>query len=216
MDQRTRFSSVAALGGVIQPIWFLGGSIVFGAARDGYDATHAISELGQQGAPNAVAWNVMGFAVSGALYLAFATAIAAGLGSGWLYRLTVAQAFFLAAGGLFSCDPGCPPVMSTWQGWAHTVVGLTYFAITSAIPIVAWRTFRRRQEWRDLVPMTVIVAVIVIALFISGPFIFGAEHVGWYQRLTLAIAGIWSVLVALRLRAAGRYSPTLAPLPAAR
>lgn len=216
MDQQTRFWSAAALGGAIEPLWFLGGSVVFGAARAGYDATHAISELGQQGAPNALAWNLIGFGVSGVLYLVFAAAIAAALGRGWLYRLTAAQGIFLAAGGIFSCDPGCPPMMSTWQGWAHTVVGLTYFTVTSAIPFVAWRIFRRREEWRDLVPMTAIVAMIVLVLFISGPVVFGAERVGWYQRLTLAAAGIWSIVVALRLRAVAHHGASLVPARAAR
>ena len=53
------------------------GSIVFGAARPGYDLTRAISELGQQGWTNAIAWNVLGFGVSGILYALFAVAIRA-------------------------------------------------------------------------------------------------------------------------------------------
>ena len=199
MNRRTRSPSAFALAGALEPIWFLGGSIVFGAARPGYDLTHAISELGQQGSTNAIAWNVLGFGISGILYALFAVAIGDGIGRGWLFRLTVAQAVLITAGGTFSCDPGCPPIMSSWQGWAHTVVGLSFFAVTSVLPLVAWRAFLPRPEWRALSVISLLVGLTVVALFFAGPFLFGAERVGLYQRLTLGICGAWSVAVAVRL-----------------
>ena len=64
--------------------------------------------------------------------------------------------------------------------------------------------------------MTAIVAMIVLALFISGPVVFGAERVGWYQRLTLATTGIWSIVVALRLRALAHHGASPVPAHAAR
>lgn len=194
-----RWSSLA-LAGAIEPVWVLGGALLFGSWRSGYDASHAISELGQQGSTNAVAWNLVGFGGAAFLYALFTGAIGVALGRGWLWRLGVIQVVAIAAGGAFSCDPGCPPVMSSWQGWTHTVAGLTYFAITCIVPLVGWRAFRSRTEWRSLVPVSLIVGAVLVGLFFAGPVIFGPEHVGLWQRLTIAIDGIWAAAVALQLR----------------
>ena len=216
MESNARRSSLLALAGAVQPIWFLGGSLLFGSWRSGYDLSHAISELGQQGSSNAVTWNVLGFGGSALLYALFAAAISASLDRGWLFRLTALQAVSIAAGGTFGCDPGCPPMMASWQGWAHTVAGLTYFAVTCIVPIVAWRTFRRRTGWRSLAPASLVAGVVLVGLFVAGPF-FGAHLVGIWQRLTLLVAGAWAAAVALRLhrslrspRAADQIAPTVA------
>lgn len=203
MNEKARIPSVFALAGALQPIWFLGGSILFGSERPGYDATHAISELGQQGSTNAIAWNVLGFGGSGVLYGLFASAIGVAFGRGWLFRMTVVQAVLIMAGGVFSCDTGCPPVMLSWQGWAHTVVGLSFFAITSLLPLVAWRTFRRRARWHALATFSLIIGLTAVGLFVVGPFVFGADRVGLYQRITLGIVGVWAIAVALRVYQAG-------------
>jgi len=200
VDQRSRLPRAFALAGVLEPVWFLGGSLVFGALRPGYDMGHAISELGQQGSTYAVVWNIVGFGGSALLYALFATAIGAAVGRGWLFRSISVQAIAFAASGTFSCDPGCPPVMSTWQGWAHTVSGLVAFVVTCIIPLVAWRTFLPRAEWRSLAAVSLIVGVVLVGLFFAGPIFFGTtDRVGIWQRLTLVTAGAWQAAVALRL-----------------
>ncbi len=199
VERGSQSPRIFGLAGALQPVWVLGGAVGFGALRAGYDASHAISELGQQGSAYAVIWNVVGFGGSALLYVLSAAAIGAALGRGWLFRLTAVQAATIAASGTFSCDPGCPPVMSSWQGWAHTVFGLTAFAVTCVIPLVAWRTFRRRVEWRSLAPISLAVGVVLVGLFLVGPFLFGPERVGFWQRITLVIAGAWAAVVALRL-----------------
>ena len=209
MTSSARRSPLLALAGAVQPIWFLGGSQLFGSWRSGYDVSHAISELGQQGSTNAAAWNVLGFGGSALLYALFAGAISAALDRGWLFRLTALQAVSIAASGLFGCDPGCPPMMSSWQGWAHTVAGLLYFAVTCIVPVVAWRTFRRRAGWRSLAPVSLVAGVVLVGLFLAGPFLFGPELVGIWQRLTLIVAGAWATAAALRLHRSLR-SPTAA------
>lgn len=97
-------------------MWFLGGATLYGLRRPGYDAMHAISELGEQGTPGALAWNLAGFGAGALLFILFAMAIRSALGGGWLFRVVALQAVFLAASGTFRSDPGCPPVMSTWEG----------------------------------------------------------------------------------------------------
>ncbi len=199
MRPRALSLSFFGLTGALQPIWLLGWSTVFGAWRAGYDASHAISELGQQGSANAVAWNVVGFGGSGLLYVLYSIAIAAEFGRGWLYRITVLQALTLSGGGVFSCDPGCAPLMTTWQGWAHTINGLAYFFAATLVPLVAWRAFRHRIKWRSRARVSLAVGVLLVGLFLAGPFLFGADRVGLYQRLTIALAGTWSTMVGLRL-----------------
>jgi hypothetical protein len=188
-----------ALAGALALVWILAGSVVFGALRAGYDASHAISELGAQGSPNAAVWNVVGFGGTAVLYALYSVAIAAEFGRGWLYRLTLVQVAAIAGSGLFGCDPGCPAAMTSWQGWGHTVAGLTYFAVTCVLPLVAWRGFRSRGAWRSLAPISLVAGIVLVGLFLVGPFLFGPELVGIWQRTTLVLVAAWTVVVGLRL-----------------
>jgi hypothetical protein len=190
-----------ALAGVLQPVWTLGGSLVFGLFRPGYQPLRdAISELGEKGAPNAVLWNIGGFGVIAMLYAAYAIAIRAGFGPRWLFRLSIMQAIFIAAGASFDCDPGCPPVPQTATMVGHIVVGLAYFAITTLLPLVAWRTFRRRPGWDSYARPSLAVGAILVALFFIGPTL-GEDRVGVWQRTVLLLAYAWQIAVALHLRA---------------
>lgn len=198
-----------ALAGIAAPAWLLGASLALGAMVPGYEPLRdAISELGERGAPTALIWNTGGFGAVALLYLLHAVAVRAGLGSGWLYRLVLLQAILIAAGGAFSCDPGCPAFPRSASMVGHTVAGLTYFATTTILPLVAWRTFRRRDEWRALARPSLAVGIVLVALFFVGPAL-GAERVGAWQRTVLLLAGTWSAVVALRLHGLlRRSSPT--------
>lgn len=209
---RGRSVPLFALAGPLALIWILAGSVVFGAPRAGYDAGHAISELGAQGSANAVVWNVVGFGGTAVLYGLYSVAIAAEFGHRLLYRLTLLQVLAIAGSGLFSCDPGCPVVMTTWQGWAHTVAGLTYFAITCVLPLVAWRAFRQKIEWRSIAPVSLAAGLLLVGLFVVGPVLFGADRVGIWQRTTLVLVAAWTAVVALRLLRLQREDvPTAVP-----
>ena len=199
MTTRAGLPRLLTLAGAVEPVWLLGTAAIFGAFRAGYDATHAISELGEQGAPNAVAWNVAGFGVAALLLAVFAFAIRDSLGAGWLFRVVLLQALFLGASATFGCDPGCPPTMSSWQGWAHVVVGLVYFALACVSPLVGWRAIRAHPQLRSLAPVSVAAGLALVALFFAGPVVFGPGLVGVWQRITLGTAGAWTTLVALHL-----------------
>lgn len=190
-----------ALAGVVLPVWFLGASLVFGALRPGYAPLRdAISELGEKGAPNALVWNIGGFGIVALLYGLYAIALHAGFGSGWLFRLGVLQAIFIAAGASLNCDPGCPPVPQTTTMLGHMIVGLAYFAINTVLPLVGWRTFRHRPEWRPYARPSLAAGVILVGFFFIGP-ILGEDRVGAWQRAVLVIAYAWQVAVALHLHA---------------
>ena len=212
MKERMDLVPYLALAGALQPIWLLGGAVVFGTYRAGYEpVAHAISELGQQSSPNAVVWNLVGFGGAATLLLLFALAVRATFGAGWLFRGVLIGAVALYAGAAFSCDAGCPPAPSSPAGILHNVAGLSYFAMTALLPFVAWRTFRTRSEWADLAPLSLATGVLLVALFVLSPLTFGIERQGLGQRVFLAPAGLWSIAVAMRVYrlAAGRV-PTRA------
>lgn len=188
-----------ALAGVVIPVWLLGGALVAGLLRPGYEPLRdAISELGEKGAPNALLWNVGGFGMVAVLYAAYAIAVRAGFGTGWLFRLTALQSVFIAAGAFFDCDPGCPPVPETATMTGHIVVGLAYFAITALLPVVAWRAFRSRPAWASFARPSLAVGAVLVVLFFIGPTL-GEDRVGMWQRAVLLLAYAWQVAVALRL-----------------
>lgn len=199
MQVRLRYLRWFALAGALVPIWMLGGSLLLGLTRPGYEPLRdAISELGERGASTALLWNVGGFGVVALLYAAYALAIRARLGPGWVFGLTALQAVFIAASASFDCDPGCPPVPETATMTGHILVGLAYFGITTVLPLVAWRTFRRRPEWASLARPSLAVGVVLVALFLVGPTL-GEDRVGVWQRTTLLVAYAWQGAVALRL-----------------
>jgi hypothetical membrane protein len=189
-----------ALAGVFEPLWLFGLSISLGLLRPGYEPWRdAISELGERGAANALLWNLGGFGVIAVLYAVYAIAVRGLFGSGWLFRLTVLQAIFIAASASFNCDAGCPPVPQSGTMLGHMIAGLAYFAVTCVLPLVAWRTFRLRSEWAPYARPSLFVGLVLVALFIIGPFL-GADRVGIWQRTTLVVAYAWQIAVALRLR----------------
>jgi hypothetical membrane protein len=207
MTTRPHLLPRLALAGVLEPVWLLGFSFVLGVLRAGYDPLRdAISELGERGAPSALLWNVGGFGVVALLYAAYAIAVRASLGPGWLFRLTVLQATFIAASASFNCDAGCPAVPQSGSMLGHMLAGLAYFAITCVLPLIAWNTFRGRTEWAGYARPSLLVGIVLIGLFVVGPFL-GQDRVGIWQRTTLVVAYAWQIAVALRLRARLRMAP---------
>jgi hypothetical membrane protein len=178
----------------------LGFSLAVGLLRPGYEPLRdAISELGEIGAPNALLWNVAGFGVVAVLYGAYAIAVGRWFGAGLLFGLTVLQAFAIGASASFNCDPGCPAVPASASMLGHMLSGLVYFAITCVLPLVGWRTFRGRSEWARYARPSLVVGIVLLALFVIGPAL-GQDGVGTWQRTVLIVAYAWQTAVALRLR----------------
>lgn len=193
-----------ALAGIAMPIWFLGLATVLGATRGGYDPLRdALSELGARGAPDPLLWQVGGFGVAAVLLFLYALSLRAVFGAGWLFVLTVVVAASLGASAVAPCDPGCPPIPESTTMLVHTIAGLTGLASFAVIPIVGWRTFRRRTGWRSLARFSAVVGAALVALFIVGPAL-GPDRIGLWQRTFLPIAFAWQVVVAWRLAAVRR------------
>jgi hypothetical protein len=98
---------------------------------------------------------VLGFGGAALLYALYASRRCR-VRSHVLFALVVLQMVASAGSSLFSCDPGCPPVMSTPQGWLHAVFGMSYFRVLGVLPLVAWRVIRQRPEWRSLASIAVL------------------------------------------------------------
>jgi hypothetical membrane protein len=174
-------------------------SISLGLLRPDYQPLRdAMSELGERGAPNALLWNIGGFGVLALLYAGYAIAIRAWFGSGWLFRLTLLQAIFIAASASFNCDPGCPAVPQSGTMLGHMIAGLVYFAVTCVLPLVASRTFTARAEWAGYARPSFLVGLVLVTFFVVGPLL-GQDRVGVWQRTTLLVAYAWQIAVALRL-----------------
>ncbi|HET9649020.1 MAG TPA: DUF998 domain-containing protein [Microlunatus sp.] len=195
-----RWRAWAGLAGAVGGLWFLGFSLILGLARPGYDPSHdAISRLGEQGSAMPILWNVGGFGVMAACYAVYATAIGSEFARGWFFWATVLQAVSIAGSGVFSCDLGCPAASTSTSGQLHEVFGLSYFAVTCLLPLVAGLTFRRVARWRVAAPVSYVIGVVLVALFLVGPFLFGAAHIGLWQRLVLVPALGWQVGISVRL-----------------
>jgi len=188
-----------ALFGILTPIWLLGFATVLGATRAGYDPfRNAISELGADGSPNPLVWQIGGFAVAATLELVYAFALLREFGRAWLVWLTVAISILLFASGSAPCDPGCPAMPASGKMAIHAFAGLSVFASMMLLPIVGWRTFRARSAWVGFASGSLGVGVVLTVLFAIGP-VLGPDRIGIWQRTFLTIFGTSQGVVAWRL-----------------
>jgi hypothetical protein len=67
------------------------------------------------------------------------------------------------------------------------------------LPLVAWRVFRKRPEWRSLAFISLMTGLLLIAFLLVGPVVLGAERIGIYQRTMLVVGGAWAALFVQRL-----------------
>jgi hypothetical membrane protein len=189
--------------GVFAVGWFWVLLLVFAAVRvDGYShVTKAVSELGSTGAPNGLAWNVLGFGVTGLALAVF----------GWGLGRAVEPrgrrtAGWLAGSGLAFAATAVPADMDALDApasLAHIAASLLVFVFW--LP-AAWTLARRRQAWPGFARVSTIAlwasaaAVVVRALDLAPP--------GLGQRLSFAVYFGWVLAAALLLwRSSERRSP---------
>ena len=195
-----------ALCGVVSPISFGLALLFSGLFYPGYNQlTQLVSELGADGAPSAsaIVMNLLGFGVTGALILLFASGCYLGIrGQIWLR-----SAFALLLGiygaavmlqGIFSCDAGCLSVRtgnSSIHGLLGTVQGVSLMlALLVSVPLL-----RRRSDWKPFVwkySLATLAAIFLIFVVINP---YSGTLIGLNQRVGYLAIFLWLEIVALRL-----------------
>jgi hypothetical membrane protein len=161
---------------------FAAAVIGFAALRPEYShLTKAVSELGDVGAPNALAFNLLGYILPG-LLLALA-----GWGVGrfvtprgvWLPLLLAVEGVSIAFAGVFPADMEHPDALTTRLHVAGSTAGLVFPIAWLPAAIAAWRTQRT----------IALVGLLAVAAFLAAFALYGfVDHRGPVQRLTFAIA----------------------------
>lgn len=182
----------AALG-VFAVLWFWACLFGFAAVRaDGYShLTKAVSELGVVGAPNMLAWNIVGFGVTGAKLAVF----------GWRFGRAVeperrSPAGWLAASGAAFAATAVPADMdalSSPGSLAH--IGASLLVFVCWLP-AAWG-FARGRGGRTLATVSTVALWAALAAVLIR--VAGVVPPGLGQRLSFAIYFGWVLAAAVVL-----------------
>lgn len=203
MTPRSR-SLAAAVCGMFAPVLFAGGVAFLGFRRTDYShLTQFISELGEHGAHDASAMNLI-LAAHGLLVIAFACGLAGQsivLGPSLApVALILIYGLGMTASGLVQCDPGCPMPGTTPEGTLHIVIGsVAGFALIVA---AAWTSGTHKGRlWASYRRFT-IACTAVMGLSLLGVvtgFATFYECAGLVQRVFFLTSFVWIEVSALRL-----------------
>lgn len=180
----------ARYAGVVATALFFATLFGFGAARQGYSqAHHPVALLGAEGAPNALAFNLLGLIVPGLLAIVIAMGLRTRLheGSGWTARigtqLTLLSGLAFAAQGLLPLDPSNLDATinrlhaAAWMSW--------WIAFVAGAVLIAFGV--RALAWYSLL---VAGAVLWFALFTPDTLAPGlaqrAAFAAWFGWLIIA------------------------------
>lgn len=174
----------------------------FAAARhDGYThATKAISELGAMGAENALAFNVTGFMIPGALIVVLAVLCGRAFGSRFGAFCLAVSGAALAASGLLPADMAHRGGQATLLHGAAAMVSGFAFAIAVYPLGGAMRKtpgFTRLGQWTPWFSLFLMANIgWQVAWKTTGsPFFYP----GWGQRIAFAGYFLWMTLAGLAL-----------------
>lgn len=195
---KTRHNSITAslaLAGPIAAILFFGSLIIFGLLRtDGFThGTKAVSELGAVGAPNALAFNVLGFILPGMLSVVLAWALHRASGRKHLGVGIILLSLFgvcLAMAGVFQAN------MDDLQSTSSALhfIGAVLSGVFWTIAIFWLRPVLRAADVSArLVKFTPYFVIFIIAhLAIQVLFqTTGLINPGWGQRVGFLGVFIW-------------------------
>ena len=218
---------IAAVCGILSPVLSTIGWLVAGFVQPpGYDAvSEDISDLGAHGAAHPWILNLVGSNMAGALAFVFALGLLAALsGGGPACSAGPAIVAVFGAGefvdGFLRLDcesrsarPACPGNES-WQQAGHVVESVvTALAMLLAPAVCGW-CFRRRPHWARLAAYSFATTGLVLALMAGygGVAEWGdSSGAGVLQRLFATAGVLWIGVVAARLLALERASPTTRP-----
>lgn len=176
--------------GVLANIVFWLALFAFGSLRPGYDhVTKAISELGAIGAPNMLAWNLVGFVLTGILLTLAGDEIGRAAGR------PIARLLLVLSGLAFAAT-GVPADMSSYQA-PTTIAHLSASLVSLATWLAAllWLAVRGRSGWPAVRWLALIGFVVFAAAFIlhAAPGVSAglaqraafAAYLGWYLAMSL-------------------------------
>lgn len=182
--------------------------LAFGAMRPDYSYfTKAVSELGVIGAPNALAWNLVGFIVPGLLLAISAAGLASAVDGrrGALWWLLVMSGLCFAATGAIPGEMrnGSPVMESSWTQ-AHLLMATLSPIFWAIAAVMMIRRVKRNPDWKAFLPQAVALAVLCVGGFILSilaPAVLPdlAQRPGLSQRLCFAAYFLWFLLISLRL-----------------
>ena len=189
--------------GVIATAIFWCALFVFASLYPGYTHFHkAISELGAFGAPNAIAWNLIGFIIPGILLAIYGGKIAIRVDGRRtsLYWLLILSGLGFSGAGIFPAEmkDGSPLMASAWT-MAHVIMSFVSgfpWIVASAILVLH---VKRSAHWKHLAGACLILSFLSIASLLTNiagrglPFL--SENPGLVQRIAFAFYFSWFLIV---------------------
>ena len=188
--------------GVLANVIFWGALFAFAALYPGYTHSHkAISELGAFGAPNALAWNLVGFIIPGILLALCGSAIAIRVDGQRtaLYWLLILSGLGFSGAGIFPAEmrDGSPAMDSAWT-MGHIIMSFVSgipWIIASAILV---QHVKRSPKWQRFTRICLILTLLAIASLVTNiagrglPLL--AENPGLVQRIAFAFYFAWFLI----------------------
>jgi hypothetical protein len=175
--------------GLAATLLFWAALAFFAAAHPGYEhGTKAVSELGATGAPNALAWNLIGFLLPGLLLALFGV----GVGKAVRERRT---GLYLALSGLAFAATAAPADMENLKSplsLAHILASLMVFLFW--LPACLRLLKRTTPELRRITVLFLLFALAAVAIRFT-PLLLP----GWGQRLSFLAYFGWVGAVSLLL-----------------
>lgn len=185
--------------GIVAAAVFWSALFVFAALRPDYTHFHkAISELGAFGAPQALAWNLLGFIVPGVLLAVCGSGIAMRVDGRRtsLYWFLVISGLGFSGTGVFPTvmQDGSPSLDSAWTIGHVLMTFLSGFPWLIASVILALHV-RRSPHWQSLTTTCWVLSLFAIASLLVNILSRGlpylSQNPGLAQRIAFACYFAW-------------------------
>ncbi len=209
----------AGIAGIAAFVVFWTALVSMAELRLGYSHyTKAISELGVIGAPNALAWNLIGFVAPGLLLTVCGAGLARSIDGrrSVLWWLLVLSGLAFASTGLIPAEMrGGSPLMQSPLTMGHVLMSFLsgIFWISAALSLP--RRVRANPAWRNVTTLALVLALVSIAALtlnvFSQAFPYLDQRPGLAQRLAFSGYFLWFLIMSLYLfRAEQKKSRTSA------
>ena len=198
---------LSAACGILAFLVFWIALLVFAAVRPEYShLTKAISELGVIGAPQAVAWNLVGFIVPGLLLAAcgagLATAIDGRRGALW-WLLVLSGVAFAGTGFIPAEMQNGSPLMQSPLTQGHVLMSLLSGILWLVAAFLLLSRIKSNPAWSHLRAVGAILALVVVATIGLNVFSemvpFLDRRPGLVQRASFGAYFLWFLVMSIYL-----------------